>query len=263
MASGSRCDIRWLVKRSLRNELLETRYSRSRSERAFRVKNTLPLVHTDLEVLGQRCVCVAHRLYYMSHTCFVAEHHAVSGQIILSKDAWGLISTEFTPEHTFDDDYVRLDMSVPTKSHVKKKNMTAMLHSEDMEDSNIEFKIKQYITGAVLPNLNPEAPDDEKWGNELRKVCVMFVNLGIKEQQLLAAARYDEAMKDVHEVLCEVQRSVYQYEGAINKFLMDDKGSTLIACFGLPPGAHEDNCERGKCSFIPLPPPPPLVNIAL
>jgi hypothetical protein len=111
---------------------------------------------------------------------------------------------------------------------------------------------RRYITGAVLPNLNPDAPDDEKWGNELRKVCVLFVNLGIKEQQLLAAARYDEAMKDVHEVLCDVQRSVYQYEGAINKFLMDDKGSTLIACFGLPPGAHEDNCERGVLAALKI-----------
>ena len=62
---------------------------------------------------------------------------------------------------------------------------------------------RRYITGAVLPNLNPDAPDDEKWGNELRKVCVLFVNLGIKEQQLLAAARYDEAMKDARSVLME------------------------------------------------------------
>lgn len=80
----------------------------------------------------------------------------------------------------------------------------------------------------------------------------MFVNLGIKEQQLLAAARYDEAMKDVHTIMCEVQKSVYKYEGAINKFLMDDKGSTLIACFGLPPGAHEDDCERGVLAALSI-----------
>ena len=136
------------------------------------------------------------------------------------------------------------------KIHVKKKNIMSKWHADDMMDTSIETKIKQYITGAVLPNLNPDAPDDEKWGNELRKVCIMFVNLGIKEQQLLAAARYDEAMSDVHTVLCEVQKSVYQYEGAINKFLMDDKGSTLIACFGLPPGAHENDCERGVLAAL-------------
>lgn len=28
------------------------------------------------------------------------------------------------------------------------------------------------------------------------------------------------------------------YEGSLNKFLMDDKGSTLIVVFGLPPITH-------------------------
>ncbi|GMH65121.1 hypothetical protein TrRE_jg11242, partial [Triparma retinervis] len=185
---------------------------------------------------------------------FQAEHHAVSGQIIVSDDAWVCVKDNFKSEEIFSDGYVRLidakNNPDALKAHVKKKNIMSKWHADDMLDSSIETKIKQYITGAVLPNLNPEAPDDEKWGNELRKVCVMFVNLGLKEQQLLAAARYDEAMRDVHTVLCEVQKSVYQYEGAINKFLMDDKGSTLIACFGLPPGAHENDCERGVLAAL-------------
>ena len=33
------------------------------------------------------------------------------------------------------------------------------------------------------------------------------------------------------------QDAVYAHEGAVNKFLHDDKGSTLIACWGLPPTA--------------------------
>lgn len=28
------------------------------------------------------------------------------------------------------------------------------------------------------------------------------------------------------------------YEGSLNKLLMDDKGSTLIVVFGLPPVSH-------------------------
>ena len=36
-------------------------------------------------------------------------------------------------------------------------------------------------------------------------------------------------------MLKEVQKCVYRFEGSLNKFLMDDKGSTLIAAFGLPP----------------------------
>lgn len=35
---------------------------------------------------------------------------------------------------------------------------------------------------------------------QIRRVTVLFVNLGLKEQTLLAAAVYDEAMKEMHEV---------------------------------------------------------------
>ena len=42
-----------------------------------------------------------------------------------------------------------------------------------------------------------------------------------------------------------MQTAILRYEGALNKFLCDDKGSTLIAVYGLPPLAHEDDPMRG------------------
>ena len=45
---------------------------------------------------------------------------------------------------------------------------------------------------------------------------------------------------------------MYEYEGSVNKFLMDDKGSTLIAVFGLPPLSHEDDAARGVLSGIAI-----------
>eukprot|EP00122_Pirum_gemmata_P006624 Pgem_evm1s6058 len=39
-----------------------------------------------------------------------------------------------------------------------------------------------------------------------------------------------------------VQPATYQYDGIINKLLVDEKGTTLIVVFGLPPaGAHVDD----------------------
>jgi len=35
------------------------------------------------------------------------------------------------------------------------------------------------------------------------------------------------------------------YEGSVNKLLMDDKGSTLIVVFGLPPASHQNDAVRG------------------
>jgi hypothetical protein len=49
-----------------------------------------------------------------------------------------------------------------------------------------------------------------------------------------------------------VQLAVYQYEGSINKFLMDDKGSTLLAVFGLPPLSHEDDATRGVLAGLSI-----------
>jgi len=35
------------------------------------------------------------------------------------------------------------------------------------------------------------------------------------------------------------------YKGSLNKVLMDDKGSTLLVVFGLPPMSHQDDAVRG------------------
>ena len=48
----------------------------------------------------------------------------------------------------------------------------------------------------------------------------------------------------INHVLREVQTVTYAFEGSLNKFLVDDKGSTVVIVFGLPPLAHEDDPER-------------------
>jgi predicted ATPase len=41
-----------------------------------------------------------------------------------------------------------------------------------------------------------------------------------------------------------VQEALYEYEGSVNKLGVDDKGATMVAAFGLPPVAHEDDPVR-------------------
>lgn len=85
--------------------------------------------------------------------------------------------------------------------------------------------------------------DDDKWISELRRITVIFVNLGVGEDELVALDSMPK-IERIHEVLKAVQKSIYAYEGSLNKFLMDDKGSTLIALFGLPPLHHDDDALR-------------------
>lgn len=49
-----------------------------------------------------------------------------------------------------------------------------------------------------------------------------------------------------------VQKCIYEYEGTINKFLVDDKGSTVIAAFGLPPVTHENDPIRGILASLAI-----------
>lgn len=48
-----------------------------------------------------------------------------------------------------------------------------------------------------------------------------------------------------------MQTAVYQYQGTIRQFIVDDKGTVLIAAFGLPPLGHEDDALRAiKASML-------------
>lgn len=180
---------------------------------------------------------------------FSAEGHAEQGgEIVVSAESWRLIEQYFCPETVFDDGYVRLDWHEPFQN-VRKQSRAKLLHTE-MSDPTLEHRVCAYVPGAVLPNLNRDNPQDENWANETRYVSTIFVNLGLTSQDLLAAGQYNEAMHKVHDVLHAVQTAVYRYEGSINKFLMDDKGSTLIACFGLPPVSHEDDSLRAVLAAL-------------
>src|SRR5207253_2397279 len=44
--------------------------------------------------------------------------------------------------------------------------------------------------------------------------------------------------------MAAVQPILQQYEGSLKEVIVDDKGLTLVAVFGLPPLAHEDDPAR-------------------
>ena len=59
-----------------------------------------------------------------------------------------------------------------------------------------------------------------------------------------------------------------RYQGSVNKFLVDDKGTTMLLCFGLPPVVHEDDAARAVLASLLIcwklkagPPPCPVVVV--
>ena len=193
---------------------------------------------------------------------FNAEGHAeAGGDAIVSPAVWKVIEPFVNALEVFPDGFAKLTCEGkgiapaasggegPIKQRAKRVNKTRAMKDLGLDNlegiPGLEKLLKCYVPGAILPWVSPESADLESWGGDLRNATVMFVNLGLKEHDLLAAAHYEDALGRAHKVLVEVQTAVNQYEGAVNKFLMDDKGSTLIAVWGLPPLSHEDDPTRG------------------
>lgn len=86
---------------------------------------------------------------------------------------------------------------------------------------------------------------------EMREVSVIFVKLmGLNGGD---DPGYDPPDLDLwHRMMVCLQKAIYQYEGSINKILIDDKGVIAVAVFGLPPLSHSDDPKRACLASLML-----------
>lgn len=102
--------------------------------------------------------------------------------------------------------------------------------------------ISPFVQPAVLGHLNSGSPDH--FLAELRNVSVIFVSLGLQYSA--------DVIGKLQQCVTAMQEAVQFYEGTIRQFIIDDKGSVLIAAFGLPPLSHEDDPCRAVQTAIML-----------
>lgn len=215
---------------------------------------------------------------------FASEHHAVAGDSIIAKSAFQFLKrpdeefqfeeVEADPEfHYIRDDYGRepiveepadgersektvedsdsvLQVSDELQQKRDLENAQCVLKDiplRDLTGKMMQSSLKSYIPAAVVPHLRINT---KTWAAELRQVSIMFVSIGLK---LSADEAVDERMLSrIQTVIAQIQTAIYSYEGSLNKFLLDDKGSTLIAVFGLPPVAHENDPMRACLCALKL-----------
>lgn len=84
------------------------------------------------------------------------------------------------------------------------------------------------------------------WLGEFRQVTMVFCGLGDVDP-----AR-PEGLEVVHQAVRALQTEVARFEGTVYQLLTDDKGTTLVAAFGLPPRAHEDDAARGTLAALEM-----------
>ncbi|CAD8172324.1 unnamed protein product [Paramecium pentaurelia] len=172
---------------------------------------------------------------------FASEHCLTEGgKIIISQQVYNLVNNFFEcKEVEHHENHYEVIQIKSTQAKVKMK-ADALLIKNNITIAKfqaIRNEIQSYIPAALLPYIEI---NEEPWSAELRRLSVMFVNLGID----LNDAKSEKGLQQIQRVIMTVQKCIYMHEGSLNKLLMDDKGSTLIIVFGLPPLSHQNDAVR-------------------
>ncbi|HJS20418.1 MAG TPA: adenylate/guanylate cyclase domain-containing protein [Anaerolineales bacterium] len=162
----------------------------------------------------------------------IANNLAKAGEILITPSAWRLIRNDGNAspiEFELRDAIAqggRLD-------RLNKPSSISTIKKEIRIPEGGENSLRAYIPGAVINRLSA---GQSSWIAELRRVSVLFINLPDIDQ--------DTQLENAQSIARLIQRSVYRYEGSINKINVDDKGITIVAALGLPPFSHEDDPAR-------------------
>jgi class 3 adenylate cyclase len=106
--------------------------------------------------------------------------------------------------------------------------------SSPIIDAAMARAVESHLPRLVVERVHAGQLD---WLAEFRTATVLFVNLPGLDAATAPAARLDAAIR-------ALQSTVADHDGAIYQCVADDKGTTFIAAFGIPPHAHADDPAR-------------------
>ncbi len=179
-----------------------------------------------------------------------AEPQSKSGEICVSPETWERIKSRCDGQLIENSGGVykvtSVQQRVPTTSSIRRWNAWSIPTKMRPRGTrrSTEAAITRYIPGAVRPYLNKVNLSSEPQTAELRKVSVLFVNLksiGYATPCTIPSPRASNSLNLLQKAISLMQASLYQLEGSLRQFIMDDKGTTLIGVFGLYPFAHEND----------------------
>jgi class 3 adenylate cyclase/tetratricopeptide (TPR) repeat protein len=164
----------------------------------------------------------------------LANQKAGTEEVVLSREAWQLV--EFCASGTqLNSGEIRLTKIAPP------------LHALPPR-SPVEMAVPVEVLARCVPRIVLErlASGHAAWLSEFRTLTVLFIQLrGIEPDALGEFERLNRAIETV-------QKQLAHFEGSLYQFLMDDKGLVLLAVFGFPPLAHEDDAARGVRAALAL-----------
>ena len=177
------------------------------------------------------------------------------GETIISQDTYNIV-TQFVKASELippADNHYKIDPKsrfyqitqiIGEKLNIKSETylIRSRFHIESLRN-NVK-NLKKFIPASISLYLDIEK---ENWSKEIRMLSIMFLNLEFDMNK-----KEEEVNQMANELITKVQRCVYRTRGGLNKFLMDDKGTLMLLCWGLPPMSNPDDHLRGVFSALSL-----------
>jgi class 3 adenylate cyclase len=189
----------------------------------------------------------------MKQACESETHAQGGGEIICSNDVYKHVKESYDfskaegAAHGYPDSHETFWKILAQKGtervQTKADAFTMRTKFENEKIRNNSEILRRFVPAAITLHLDI---DQEFWAKELRMISVMFLLLGVD----LKHTETTEGMARVQKIVKTIQRCVYRTTGSLNKFLMDDKGSVMLMCWGLPPYSSTDDHLRSViCGF--------------
>jgi tetratricopeptide (TPR) repeat protein len=162
------------------------------------------------------------------------EPHLETGDVVATPEAWALISDRFVGQAV-------------GSGHVRLRSTEQPLSLKPLPAADVSVA-QMAAVGAYVPPillLRSEA-GQEDWLAERRRTTVTFLNVrGVGDAT-------PDVVPLLHQLAQAAQRVMARYDGWLKEVTIDDKGTTLIGVFGVPPYTHEDDPARAVEAALAL-----------
>ncbi|MBI40603.1 MAG: hypothetical protein CMF59_13470 [Leptospiraceae bacterium] len=160
----------------------------------------------------------------------LAEKEAEPGTVVIHPRAWQLLERGGLGEK-ISSRIFQLKKADPGLGSVRDTSRIRAI--EERAEEALRCYIPRSIVTIVGTDEKPTSLEEQF---AERIVSVLFINI---EDWSLSFP-----LERLHRILQIVQGCLYRYEGSINRFGIEDKGSVILAAFGLPPLFHGDDPLR-------------------
>ena len=157
-----------------------------------------------------------------------------TGGLVASPQAWALVSDRFVGRPV-DRGHMRIATGERTAA---PRRVDPVIVAPEALPS-----VRAYIPKVCLARLDAGQAD---WLAELRTTTVVFAAVrGV-------GSATPDAVELLQRVTLTAQRALTRYDGWLKEITMDDKGTALVAAFGVPPFTHEDDAARAVQAAVTI-----------